>query len=211
MSGVIKREFGYTGTALSVPQNMRYEAFCESVAAHEYMGESVNWWIGDLLVFGYDKFGEDKTLQAINATRKKPDTLSSYKWVAESIEPARRRQELSWSAHKEVAMLDPCEQDRMLQMAVDHHLSSREIRKMCKGELYIDDNGNVIESADRVPCEDSAPNEIPKDRKEAMIAEAKAELCPTILKLRAYLAVLGDNGEFDAVLDRMQQYGEMMG
>jgi len=105
-------------------------------------------------------------------------------------------------------MLDPPEQDRILELAVEHHLSSRDIRKMCKGELYVDDNGNVIESADRIeqeqPTDKAAPNA------EAAIAEARQQLNPTLNKLEGYLLMLGYQGEHDAALAKLRQYGEML-
>lgn len=233
-NGIIKPSFGYTATSLIVPQKMSYEGFCESLQTHEFMGESVNWWLGDLLVSGMTQFGEEKVIQAISATRKKPDTLDSYRNVAKSIEPDRRRKELSWSAHREVCHLSPVEQDNKLQDAVTHHLSSRQLRKYARGEAFIDENGQFVESADRpVPQElpsehptankpSSEPDEYedyeeptsststePADKQEAMINQARNELNPVLNQVERFLAILGANGEFDNEIQRMRQYGDM--
>ena len=217
MNGVVKSNFEYSATALKVPAGMNYDEFCQSLRTHEFLSESINWWLGDLLVMGTKAYGEDRVVQAISATRKKPDTLDSYRNVAERIEPARRRSELSWSAHREVCMLEPDEQDKKLSDAVEHHLSSRQLRKLVKGELFIEENGNVTESADRDVPQEPAPDQptanetsststdLPTDP-EARIEQARTELNDLLNKVQLYLTILG--GSFGDEISRMRQYGE---
>ena len=199
MNGVIKPSFGYTSTALVVPTGLSYEAFCAALQTHEYMGESINWWLGDLLVAGTREHGEDKVIQAISATRKKPDTLDSYRNVSEKIEPARRRQSLSWSAHREVCYLQPAEQDAALDFAETHELSSRQIRKYVRGELFVDEKGHVVESADPLTAQQKADQPLDRD-------QARVELHELLDRLQLCLAVLG--ASFAAEILRMRQYGK---
>jgi hypothetical protein len=69
------------------------------------------------LNFGEGKYGEMYE-QAIAATKLSYDHLAPAKLVAKCFEICRRRQNLSWSHHHEVAHLDdPAEQDRLLDEA----------------------------------------------------------------------------------------------
>lgn len=58
----------------------------------------------DLLRFGENKYG-DKYTNAVDATECDYQTLSNAKPVAEKVEIYRRRENLSWSHHAEVAAL----------------------------------------------------------------------------------------------------------
>ena len=50
-------------------------------------------------------------------------------YVASKIEPGRRREQLSWSHHAELAALEPADQDRWLDQAVSARLSVRSLRQ----------------------------------------------------------------------------------
>jgi N6-adenosine-specific RNA methylase IME4 len=81
-----------------------------------YAEGAVHWWIGDWLNYGERAYGE-KYAGAVEATGFEYVTLGHDKWVAASIEFCRRRQNLSWSHHAEVAALEPDEQDAILSQA----------------------------------------------------------------------------------------------
>jgi hypothetical protein len=49
-------------------------------------------------------------------------------YVASHFEPERRREELSWSHHAELAALDPAEQARWLTLAAARRLSVHSLR-----------------------------------------------------------------------------------
>jgi hypothetical protein len=200
-----------TTTSLNVPEDITYESFCQVLNVHQGIEESINWWLGDLMVFGYAKFGEDQTLQAIAETRK-PDTLASYKWVAEAIPPTRRRKDVPFSTHKEVAKLEPHEQVKVLDLAAKHHLSGREVRKYLKGELFITDDGNVAESAgtDGQPADPFLDDSAPTESVEARIEEARANLNPLLNRLEGYLLILGYQGECDSAIAQLRNYGEVL-
>lgn len=55
--------------------------------------------------------------QALGETGKEYETLAHAVWVAGQFETWRRRQNLSWSHHAEVASLEPAEQDYWLDRA----------------------------------------------------------------------------------------------
>src|SRR5262252_7309945 len=72
---------------------------------------SSNWWLGDALLIGEARFGEDF------ASVVDPKWAEQHKekiWVARKVTPDRRRENLSWSIHREVAALEPAEQEEWL-------------------------------------------------------------------------------------------------
>ena len=92
------------------------------------VSRSVMWWIGDWLRFGDGKWGETSA-QAVEDTGRQGQTLLDAQWVASKfVDNSRRREELSWSHHKEVAALPPAEADELLDLAEREGLSTRELR-----------------------------------------------------------------------------------
>lgn len=85
------------------------------------------WWIGDLLVYGEQHFG-DEAFQHAEEFGLEPHTLTNYRWVADSVEVSRRREQLTWSHHAEVARLKPREQAKALKWAIDNAAGVRELR-----------------------------------------------------------------------------------
>ena len=64
----------------------------------------LEWAIGDALRFGEDAYPE-LYAQWVEETGLSENTLMTYRWVAERIEPLRRRKDVGWSHHREVASL----------------------------------------------------------------------------------------------------------
>lgn len=89
---------------------------------------SVHFWIGDWLNFGEGAYGETYS-QAMDETKYKYQTLSNDKWVAKKIPLSRRKENLSFSHHAEVADMEPEEQDSMLDMADKNSLPLAEFKK----------------------------------------------------------------------------------
>src|SRR5215471_4465886 len=77
---------------------------------------SVMWWLGDCLRYGERAYGE-KYAQALDATDYAYQTIAAAKWVAGRFEISRRRENLTWSHHREVAIEDDAEQDAVLDAA----------------------------------------------------------------------------------------------
>jgi hypothetical protein len=57
----------------------------------------------------------------------------NYAWVARRIEPSRRREDVSFSHHAEVAALEPPDQDRLLEQASANKWSVRRLRREACG------------------------------------------------------------------------------
>lgn len=89
---------------------------------------AVHWWIGDWLNYGEQKWGE-MYAQAIDATGFDYETLRHDKWVSSKVELCRRRHNLPFTHHHEVACLEPGEQEELLSRADSGGLSRKEFRK----------------------------------------------------------------------------------
>lgn len=92
------------------------------------------WLLGDWLIAGEQRFGE-MYAQALDLTGLDYDTLRTAKWLAGRFPPERRRDNLTWSHHREVAALPVEQQERLLDLAAPTdanpqmpRLSTRELR-----------------------------------------------------------------------------------
>lgn len=118
-------------TSLELPPDYSFEEWEQLGVALGRMERSVQWWVGDWIRFGESRFGE-KYAQAMDATGKEYGTLATTVWVAEHIDTSRRRENLSWGHHREVAALEPAEQDRWLDEAEAEGMSVMDLRSAVK-------------------------------------------------------------------------------
>jgi hypothetical protein len=95
------------------------------------VGRAVGWWIGDWLRYGNQRFGE-RYARASRITGYDPQTLMNLVYVASSVDPSRRRTDLSFSHHAEVAALEPSEQERWLELAARERFSVRCLREQIR-------------------------------------------------------------------------------
>jgi len=93
---------------------------------------AIHWWIGDWLRFGECKYGE-KYAQALDETPFVQGTLQNDVWVAKHIEISRRRENLSFNHHSEVAKFEPEEQDYWLDLAEQNGWTQKKLRAAIKG------------------------------------------------------------------------------
>ena len=70
--------------------------------------------------------------EAIEPTGKSCSRLASAKYVCKQVPFCRRRQELSFERHHEVASLTPEDQVRFLDLAEDEGLTKQELRERIK-------------------------------------------------------------------------------
>ena len=106
----------FTPTQLILPPNLSYDQWDRIGRQLQLADIAVQWWIGDWLLYGEHKWG-DKYTQAIQVTGRAEQTLINYQNVARSIESNRRRLELGFSIHAEVASLPEEDQERILAKA----------------------------------------------------------------------------------------------
>lgn len=88
----------------------------------------VQWWIGDWVRYGEHTYGDTYT-DAIERTGLSYQTCRNCATIAGRIELSRRRDNLSWSHHAEVAALAPAEQDEWLARAETEQWTRAELRK----------------------------------------------------------------------------------
>ena len=115
-------------TGLTIAEGLPLEKWMECGQLLRQVNGSIQWWLGDWLRHGERKYGEAYS-QALEATEYDYQTVADAAWVAGKIQFSRRRENLSWSHHKEVAALEPPDQDAFLQAAIDNGWSRRELRR----------------------------------------------------------------------------------
>lgn len=117
-----------SATALTLPEGLDFEAWAEIGRSLLAATEAVAWWVGDWMRYGERVYGAQYSA-AIEGLglRLEPGTLADYQWVAGHVAPDRRRSELSWRHHREVAALEPEAQIAWLNTAAEGGWSSREL------------------------------------------------------------------------------------
>jgi hypothetical protein len=121
------RPYRYEETALIILDDTSFEEWSEMWVGLQATERGINFWIGDALNFG-QRFGEEhsQVLDGFSFERQ-----ASTMRVATKFPPPRRRKNISWSVHREIAGLDdPSDQDRFLDLAAEQRLGAREIRAL---------------------------------------------------------------------------------
>jgi hypothetical protein len=113
--------------AWTPPEQMDHRDWVTAGQRLGEMGRISNWWIGDWLRYGNTRWGE-KYVEASKITGIDGKTLRNIAYVASRFDLSRRRDNLSWTHHAEVAALDPGEQDTWLDCAVGLRLSATDLR-----------------------------------------------------------------------------------
>ena len=112
---------------LFLPDSISYEQYENIGALFGALHRANSWLIGDWLLFGEHKFGE-KYSQAAERVGLSPQSLANMASVAKRVPPGRRRADVSFSIHAEVASQSPLEQERWLEIAASEHLTKQEMR-----------------------------------------------------------------------------------
>ena len=113
---------------LELPEGLSFEEWNGIGETLKGVERSLMWWIGDWLRYGERRYGEMYS-QAIDATEKSYQTLANAKFVAGKVDVSRRRENLSWGHHAEVAALPEDVADRLLDAAEADGLSRNALRK----------------------------------------------------------------------------------
>jgi hypothetical protein len=115
-------------TGLDLPDTLSRGQWEEIGQALRRAEKSVQWWIGDWLRYGERRWGETYT-QAAQETGRSRGALRNMKSVADRFaDKSRRRDDLDWTDHAEVASLDPETADALLEKAAREQLSTRDLR-----------------------------------------------------------------------------------
>lgn len=116
--------------------NPTFEQWCDVWKFIQKASGAVHFWIGDALNYGEQKFGEMYT-QAMETTGFDYQTLADDKYVASKVPISRRRDQLSFSSHREVAALPPEKQEELLERAEQEGLHSKDLRVLAQGKSDI--------------------------------------------------------------------------
>jgi hypothetical protein len=100
--------------------------------------ESKQFWIGDWSNAGEQKYGE-KYAQAIDSTGYDYAVIANMRYVCSRVELSRRRENLSFEHHKEVAPLEPEQQTQWLNTAESENLNVKELRASVKARRVVKD------------------------------------------------------------------------
>jgi hypothetical protein len=118
----------FTPVSLTLPKDLTYDQWERIGRQLQLADMAIQWWIGDWLVYGQHKWRE-KYAQAVQRTGKAEQTLMNYAFVAKAISPSRRREQVDFTTHAEVASLDEEDQERILAKAANEGLSMRRVRR----------------------------------------------------------------------------------
>lgn len=137
-SNIVRTSCGasLTHTAITLPPALLFQEYERLVAETIVYEQSSQWWIGDLLLQGEQRFGDSELyLQAFPEGRA-IHTYENYRWVCRKFPPERRRPApLTLSHHAEVASLDPAEADALLDEAMRDGWSVAKLRQIRRERL----------------------------------------------------------------------------
>ena len=124
-----------TSTSLTIPDSAS-DSDLSSLGTFLSNAESASqWWMGDYYIALGKRYGETYSDNLPFADGTKQNCVA----ICKAFETSRRRENLTFSHHCEVSALDPREQDRWLDLAEQHNLSKRALRRsIAEGRLITD-------------------------------------------------------------------------
>jgi hypothetical protein len=105
-----------TETSLTLPPDIPYDRYEALVTMFGQLHRTSAWLLGDALNYGEKVYGETYA-QATVWTGLAEQTLTNYASVCGRIPRSRRRRELPFSVHAEIASLEPEQQKEWLKKA----------------------------------------------------------------------------------------------
>ncbi len=172
-----------------------FNQWAETMAAFNKLHESGGFYRGDLYLAGEQWYGENKATSIFEPTTWSVKTFQNNASVCRRIDASRRRDELSYSHHAEVAYLEEADdQDRYLQIAIDNVLGVRQLR-----ELIRDDTGEEVKFNKR-------PLDIFLEQESQKIANRQEEAAGDVYNLmQTAVDSLADAAEIQRDADQMDQ------
>ncbi len=114
---------------LTVKGRPSYEDYCDVGRFCAHTHRASGWWLVDWLTYGEGREEwAEKIDQAIGITGLAAKTLYNIR-AARHIDVSRRREDLDFTHHLEVAALSPPEQDEWLERAETEGWTARELRE----------------------------------------------------------------------------------
>ena len=166
-----------TKTSLVIAEGTGPEEWSEIVTNLSRVEGAIHWWIGDAYAYADSRWGMYDSFLKIAPFAKQ--TVIKDKYIAESIESFRRRNDLSFGHHEAVASLDPDTQDYFLDMAVDEGLSVSQLRKVIKeynipkeGVVYLEMKGIGLTPAEELKIVKKVQDEMLSIEQAKTVAES---------------------------------------
>lgn len=122
-----------TATGLAFAPNTPVEILGNLLTRLTRHHKRLEWCIGDAINFGETNY-PGMYEQWVEQTGLAENTLSTMRWVAERIPSLRRREDVGWSHHREVAPLSPEKQDALLERAADKGMTRWQVRQAVRVE-----------------------------------------------------------------------------
>jgi hypothetical protein len=119
---------GLTTVAWVADEELAYDEWLRQGSRLGVAGRNAAWWIGDWVNYGTARYGSKYSLAA-RVTGYDRQTLMNMVYVASRFEISRRRENLSWSHHAELAAFEVDMQERWLDRARADRLSVRDLRE----------------------------------------------------------------------------------
>jgi hypothetical protein len=116
-----------TGCTLS--EGLPFDTWADLLSKTVQVRGACHWILGDQLLYGENNYGE-RFAQAVTLTGLRLQTLRNVASVCRKIPYHRRRPDLSFSHHAEVASLPDDEQDALLQIAAEQDLPADALRDL---------------------------------------------------------------------------------
>lgn len=121
----------FTPTSLTLPRGLSYDHWERIGRQLQLANFAIQWWIGDWLVYGEHKWRQ-KYAQAVQHFGRAEQTLMNYRFVAAAIPASRRREQVDFSTHAEVASLDEEDQERILSKAAKEGSTRKQVRRQAE-------------------------------------------------------------------------------
>lgn len=144
-----------------------YEQLGQALAR---LGSASRWWLGDWILWGEERFGEEQA-QALTSLRISEERLLDYVRVARLVPPERRRAEVPWSCHRLVATLPEEEQVRWLGLAEEEGWSFRELQEAMRREALAQRREAEVEAEELPWEEDDDDQAVEGESVEALVEE----------------------------------------
>ncbi len=104
--------------AWKLPDNLSKDEWIEAGVILARIGAGMMWWVGDYWIYGQKTYGGRKTIvDGPNWQGPSFQTCANAASVCRAFKASRRREDLSFGHHAEVASLDKKEADRLLDWA----------------------------------------------------------------------------------------------
>jgi hypothetical protein len=172
-------------TGLQLPAHLPYAKWLNIGKQLCLVTDSSAWCLGDWLVYGKKSY-PGRYRDVIEQTSLDYQTLRNYAWIAKRVPLARRRADLSFGHHAEVAALPAAEQDFWLRKAAEHAWPRNQLRREIRHSLK-ERNEPDPEAGD-----DGPPSEA--DRRSRPASQNRIELTPTPEQMAAWTEAASRSG-----------------